>query len=476
MKDKLEILQCLIVNRAFAPSHSALAKELGYKGKMAVYRLMNGEAKEATVEKVWRLLKAHFSLDDDGLCGIARMFYGLNYFYDALVGGLNRRGAEWADSLVASIASGNFEDFTDEFKAVTAAVLNDLRTDEPDTYWGVVTLAYLRAKGIDTYKYIAKDETWKIIDLFDGILAGLYPEKTEAREAARNMKRLNTAPSLWNVVHTCVILFRLYTESDYRSEVTKVMQILPFGTTSYWREPSTPYSEGREAWLLVCQSFGRCTSGFYIALRLKAGGDIRTFTVEDALVLQFWLVESEDDLPVVQVFRGYGAERTWCFYVYEYDEERQELRFDLIPDMGQPLGLPVTLAMIDTERPAGKDEKVWARIMEEWDCLCGDDALRQARQALSGIIDESDAYRIADVNISRTALTLVIEHQGVAREYEIAVGAYGFLSEINPSQRVVITRHIADGALYAEWADLGYSVKLSEFSGKGAVQGVLGLT
>ena len=80
------------------------------------------------------------------------------------------------------------------------------------------------------------------------------------------------------------------------------------------------------------------------------------------------------------------------------------------------------------------------------------------------------------MNISRTALTLVIEHQGAAREYEIAVGAYGFLSEINPSQRVVITRHIADGELYAEWADLGYSVKLSEFSDKGAVQGVLGLT
>ena len=159
-----------------------------------------------------------------------------------------------------------------------------------------------------------------------------------------------------------------------------------------------------------------------------------------------------------------------------FDDERQELRFDLIPDMGQPLGLPGTLAMIDIESPADKDEKVWARIMEEWDCLCGDDALRQARQALSGIIDESDAYRIADVNISRTALTLVIEHQGAAREYEIAVGAYGFLSEINPSQRVVITRHIADGELYAEWADLGYSVKLSEFSGKGAVQGVLGLT
>ena len=31
MNEKLDILQCLIENRVFAPSHSALAKELGYK-------------------------------------------------------------------------------------------------------------------------------------------------------------------------------------------------------------------------------------------------------------------------------------------------------------------------------------------------------------------------------------------------------------------------------------------------------------
>ena len=37
MNEKLDILQCLIENRAFAPSHSALAKELGYKGKMVIY-------------------------------------------------------------------------------------------------------------------------------------------------------------------------------------------------------------------------------------------------------------------------------------------------------------------------------------------------------------------------------------------------------------------------------------------------------
>lgn len=46
MDDKLEILKCLIENRALAPSHAALAKELGYRGRMTVYRLMDGQVKD----------------------------------------------------------------------------------------------------------------------------------------------------------------------------------------------------------------------------------------------------------------------------------------------------------------------------------------------------------------------------------------------------------------------------------------------
>ena len=50
MNEKLEILQCLVENRAFARSASAFAKALGGKGKMVIYRLMEGKTKDSTVD------------------------------------------------------------------------------------------------------------------------------------------------------------------------------------------------------------------------------------------------------------------------------------------------------------------------------------------------------------------------------------------------------------------------------------------
>lgn len=62
MNDELEILQCLIENRIFAPSPSALAKRLAYKGKMTIYRVMEGKVSFRVVHDVWRkLLKESIS-------------------------------------------------------------------------------------------------------------------------------------------------------------------------------------------------------------------------------------------------------------------------------------------------------------------------------------------------------------------------------------------------------------------------------
>ena len=65
MNDELEILQCLIENRIFAPSPSALAKRLAYKGKMTIYRVMEGKVSFRVVHDVWRKLLKEFHITDD---------------------------------------------------------------------------------------------------------------------------------------------------------------------------------------------------------------------------------------------------------------------------------------------------------------------------------------------------------------------------------------------------------------------------
>lgn len=466
MNEKLEILQCLIENQAFAPSHSALAKELGYNGKMVIYRLSEGKVKDDTINKITEQICNRFGLYEEHLYKIARIFYGVKFFYDKLISEMDTRNPEWIKNLIISLTCNEYDNFSHKFKDEIMPVLIDLKNDERDVYWGIVAMIFIKANGIDAYKYIKKEETWKIVDMLENILSYIYPERHDAHEAAENMKRLNNAQALWNIIHNFIIIFRYYTEENFRNEALKLLRIFNFGKRSYWRLPHSSYGQDSEIWLLVCQTYQRGTNGFYIAMRMKAGKDIETFTIDKTLILNFWTIDKEDDPPVLQVFEGYGKERKCCFYLYEYDESQHELNIEVIPDNGTPLGLPETLQMINFDNPEGKDEKVWARILSIWDEQQGEAEFKKTKEAISGFADMSDAYHIKDVFISKTTFSLIIEHDGNTSNYHISVDKYYFLTEINPSQKIVIVKSLEDDALYASWPDRGDVIKLSEFTVK----------
>lgn len=464
MDEKLEILQCLVANRAFAPSQSALAKELGYRGKMAVYRLVNGEVKAGTVDKIWMLIRTRFGLNDEGMYILARTFHGLNYFYDKLAGEMNRKHPEWVDNLIMSLVADDYEWFSPKFKAETMPLLVDMKTDEPDVYWGIVTLTYLRAKQIDVYAEGPTNVRHHIFNELDGLLQAMYPEKRDAHDVAHNLIGLAMAENLFGIVNSCIVLFRNYADSDFKNEATKALQVFPFGKRSYWLKPCERYGESREVWLFVEQSYGRMTGGYYLALRLLAGRDTLTFTLEDVLCLQFRAVDDDTGLPVLQVCSGNGEQREWYFYLYEYDEERREFHFEANTDTGNAFNLPETLCMVNLENPKGKDEKVWTRILRRWDERQGKAVFNQAKEMFSGISDMTGSYLVTDVSISKTELTLSIEHDGVTSVYRLPVDKYGFLSEINPSQRIMIVKYAHSDSLYVAWPELGYSIPLAEFA------------
>lgn len=464
MDNKLKILKCLIENRAFSPSHAALAKELGYKGRMTVYRLIDGSVKGGTTNKMWDLIKLNYGLDDIGMYKLARMFCGFKHFYGTLVGEMNTSHNDWVKNLITSLVADAYEYCSPGFKAETAPVLIDLKADEPDVYWGMVALVYLHATKTDIYSEGAESASRRIITELDGLLYDLYPEKADAHDVAANLLSLAPAKNLCGLLNHCIVLFRNYAESGYRNEATKELCLFGFGKRSYWHKPGCPYGKGQDVWLLIEQSYGRMTNGFYLALRLKTGEDIQTFSLEDILCLEFYSVVDDEDIPILQVCRRRGTEREWCHYLYYYDQQARELRFSANPDTGNTLIMPETLRMISLDSPEDRDEKVWARIMKEWDECQGPAMFQKAKEMFSGITDMSDAYNIVDVSISKTALTLLIEHEVMTREYRLPIDEYDFLTEINPSQNIIIARFESDSLLYACWPELGYSIKLDEFT------------
>ncbi len=83
---------------------------------------------------------------------------------------------------------------------------------------------------------------------------------------------------------------------------------------------------------------------------------------------------------------------------------------------------------------------------------------------ISERMELKDEYKLEDVQISRNKFTLIIDIQGKVIKYELLIEAYDFLSEITPSQRILIVRHTDDHEIYVEWPDLGYGIRLAEFA------------
>lgn len=464
MNEKLDILQCLIENRVFAPSHSALAKELGYKGKMVIYRLMNGQTKESTINEVWNRILEEYCLTDTHLYNLARIFKGATYFSDQILSEINRKDKKWLRLLMLMLVDDDYEDCSQKFQQETAPILMDLKMDEPNVYWGIVTIIYIRCKNIDPYKNNVQRTFYQLIDELDDMLSFWYPERMDAHEISFNLKKLIKATNLWKIIENCTILLRRYTEAEFSKYASQSMMLFNWGTISFWRIPGCPYRQNSQVWVLVEHDFGRATNGCYIVLCLEAGKDTCTFTLKDALIFCFWSIDTEDDPPILQASRGSGKHRQWCFYCHTYDKETHTLYLEANPETGNLFELPEAMEMIDLKKPKNKEEKIWARIMNKWDKEQGSIVFEQAKELFAGRIDLKDTYHLKDVVISWTCLTLFIEYKGNTCIYKLPIDAYDFFHKINLSQQVMIVKHTDDNEIYVGWPELGYEIKLSEFT------------
>lgn len=127
MNDELEILQCLIENRIFAPSPSALAKRLAYKGKMTIYRVMEGKVSFRVVHDVWRKLLKEFHITDDIPYFIGRVCYITKLFHNAILPEMNTKHPEWIENVLISLIDDIYVYNSDKFNKEFVPILKDLR-------------------------------------------------------------------------------------------------------------------------------------------------------------------------------------------------------------------------------------------------------------------------------------------------------------------------------------------------------------
>lgn len=465
MENKLEVIQCLMENKIFAPSPSALAKELGYKGKMTLYRFVEGAVKPYTVDEVWEKLKAVNALEDEDLYKLGQVCRFAKEFYGVVLPEMNTDHPRWVENVVCSLVEGDFGYYSEEFRKDRAPRLMRIKEEDPDLFWGMVVLFYIKARKIDPYQKNFRKVQEDLLGSLDGLLFSLHPENGSAHQAVENLMaglgQLTRKGNVWHLLYDNILLFRYYTEAGFLNTLVKGMPLLDLPAHSYWVVPGTPYREGEDAWVLLECDFNTQMNGLYLLFNLKAGKDIETFEVDLTCLFQFWPAGME--YPVLQTMRMVGAQKELCFYLYEYDAENRTLRFSEIPEWGNRHGLPGALRRIDFADPQGKEEKVWSRILDKFEKGVGRASCMKAAETFFSLEVLDDQYKIKEVTISRAFLSLLLEESGVDREYRLPMEAYSFLSQLTPLQQVMITRHKQDGEVYVEWPMLGYAVRLAEF-------------
>ena len=465
MEEKTEIIRYLVRNNILAPSMAELVRQLGGgESRSTLDRLMKNGVKEVTVNETWNKIRQRFFLSDEDLYGIVQIWEAAKYLHGKLRLEMDTVHPDRAECLVRILVLEDYQCCSPAFQKEVAPQLKDLRKDDPYAYWRIVTLLYIRCKETDPYKGGIRRSYLRVLDDLDDLLCGLYPEKADAHEVYFNLRGTDNVSNLWSLTWNCAILCRCYTEEDFKSEASKCLQLFPWGKRSYWHTSGQGYKTGGEVWLLVEQTYRRSTNGFYLALRLEAGKDTRTFLLKDTLVFCFWMVEDEEKPSILQVSRGIGPQLELCYYLYGWDADSEELHLEEVPEYGNLFELPPRLKRVDFEHPEGKDEKVWAHLLEKWDEEQGSTVFRQAKEQQAEQTELQEEYQLTDVQISRTRFALCVEHQGKALRYELPIDAYDFLSEINPSQCILLTRNWKDNQVCVMWPDLGYMIRLEEFS------------
>lgn len=458
MNNKLEILQCLIENRFFAPSPSALAKVLGYKGKMTIYRLLNGETSSRMIDEIWKKLQVTFAVEDDEMLLLYNIQKNIPILQQYLFPEVDRSDIKWMENVIRAFITEDYN-YSEKFKEEMLPTLKETRRDYPDLFWGMLLYLYIKTKNIDPFQKDFKRFWIDWIDKLEGFFSEIYPENQQAKGGVSGMKATilqeEISPSLWILLYSSCIVCRTYTEPDFLRLLSTVSsQLIDCPEMSYWIIPDTEYKEGEKAWLWFQYDFNTVSHGCYIVYPIQAGNDTDTFLIEDMYVFRFTKEADENILNIMNI------NKTTCSYYYKYDSDNHLLHLASCSEISDPFQLPATMCCINACQPYQKNEKVWYRILDKFIKGKG----RKQIQEIGGAFSLNDIYEVKDVIISRKYLSLILIESEVEKEYQLPLTKYSFLTTLTPTQEIWISRHTDDNEVYIEWPDLGYAIKLSEFT------------
>lgn len=461
-QEKQAALKLVIDGCLFAPSTSALAKRLGYKGKTSLYRIQQEEASDKAVEEAWDKLVAFTDCTEETLFAAARAVGYCRNFKRVVKeeGGEVVAPENHHKWVLTGVMKGDSKRFSEKFQREVWPEMTDLRREDTEAFWMMMALYYFDEAGVMAYE---KDfNLLETLNALHELLRKNFKNNEQARGCVSNTFRKDYIDScgrgcVWDLLLFGGVALMHYAEPKVLSLMAQSYTLYNFGDNSYWITPDSVYREGTRVWHLIEVSIDGGTHGFYFAIELKVGRNKEEFEVTQIIPMLFSENSDQLQMEVTQ-------ERKLVIASYEWNDGYTELRIKATKEQHAHYSIPTLLERIDLTNPEGKEEKIWANVMIGYDKNIPDNVLQTICE-FDGI-EYLNEYEIRNVTIDWHALTISVEKDGESTDYTISIQRYDFLKTLLPSDTIGVVHLKRTDQLSFRWVDKAYVIPMAEFEVK----------
>ncbi|MBO7267813.1 MAG: hypothetical protein J6V12_08640 [Bacteroidaceae bacterium] len=467
IQEKQDALQLLINGCVFAPSASALAKRLGYKGKTSIYRIQQGEASAGAIEEAWDKLASHIGGNEELLYTAARAVgYAKNFKQLIQSEGQEVKKENRHKWVLLNVMKKDELCFSKDFRHDVWPDLMDLLNEDEEALWMMLLLYYYGEEGVDVY---AKDFDLKsTLDELHQLLQRNYDNCDRAKKGISNIFRkdyidLYCKQCLWDLMYYGYIALMYYANPQALTKTMQAYTLYNLGHDSYWVAPDVTYMQGARLWHLIELQVDEGRHGIYYALELEVGKNKEDYRLKQIVPMVF-----SDDTGILHI--EVSKQRIPITGSFEWGDDYYTLYIKMEKEVRKQYGIPDTLHRIDMLHPQGKEEKIWAFALKEYAKEIPAEIEREIFH-FEGIDYLNDDYTIENVTIDRRSLTITLTEKAEKKtsDYCIDIKKYPFLRTLLPSDLISIIRPLNTDEVSFQWVQKGYVIPLKEFT-KSAIE------
>lgn len=466
MNPKQEILQILFDASVFTGNFSELARRLGYAngGRTTIERIRSGcrELSDNKLSMLFEKLHDEYFVGYDDMENIAScVAYGKDLYHQLREAyGI---GKDWHDTAFCVIVKEDYSALP-KFDAKLAIGLKEMKLQAPDIYYGVLAYFYILCKKIFPYTNKGKKELKRQMDCLNELLHNMYPGSSRAYESALESIKINLSDehlTILKLIYNFRVIIRGYTDNDYFENFLREMgHLLDVGDDSFWIAPGETFSEGCELWYMSIIPTKSHNHGAYLAMRLRAKSQsTESFELVEAYNFMFII---DNGCYVLQAYDLPVGEIEYAQFAYDSVKRLLELNFDESPSRN--FNLPAELRCINHTSPKGKEEKIWAKIIERMlKSQCRNFILSAVNSSQNSNVEYLADYEIINVCIDRKSVTVTIDCGEKEMTYIIPAGSYPFFERLTPNEFASVVRLKDSGEIAIAWNNLGQYIALNEF-------------